>query len=228
MPQIVKVDGSWLVLACPICRREYRREISELWAGRNNKTQYGTSCSKSCMTKRRSIVNPASFKAAGDKMRGLPKPGPRARGIPREPLSLEHREAISTTLSRMRWAPPVRKGNGSGMTPAEAAISQVMADLSFEWNCAVSLGSRQPRYPTNYKLDFGHRAAKVGLELDGESHGLVSRQTQDRKKEAKLAELGWRVFRIPNSAILSLSGTFTLKDATTILPAEFWSTIART
>ncbi len=227
VPQLARVDGSWLVLTCPICSKEYRREISNMWYEMGKGTRYGTTCSKSCMTRRRFLARPETFEASAEKQRGVPRTGPRGRGMLRGPLSQAHRDAVSATLKEMGWAPPIRRGNGTGQTPAEAAIYDVMIALGFEWNCAVSLGGRQPGYPTNYKLDFGHRSLRVGLELDGNSHVLISRQAQDRKKESKLSELGWLVFRLPNSAILSLSGTFTLKDAMTILPAEFWFTIAR-
>ena len=227
-PEIVKVAGSCLVLRCPICQGEYSKKICVLWRAREQQTSTGTTCSKSCMTKRRLLVNPDSFKAAGEKMRGRPKLGPRAAGIPRGPLSEEHKAAVSRTLRWKGHRPPVRKGNGTGMTPSESLVWPVLQMLGFEWNVAVSLGQRQPGYPTNYKLDFGHRQLKVGLELDGQSHRAEIRQKQDRKKEAKLAEFGWSVFRLQNAALEHLSSTFTLKDAMTILPAEFWSTIART
>lgn len=227
VPQTAKVDGRYLLLECQMCGKEYSREICNFWYEMKKGSKWGTTCSKSCMSLRRVKYQPESFAAAAEKQRGVPKRGPRGRGIPRGPLSLAHREAVSATLKAMEWAPTVRKGNGTGLTPAEAMIFQVMRSLGFEWNVAVSLGKRQPGYPTNYKLDFGHKKLKIGLEVDGNSHVLVSRKALDRKKEAKLAELGWSVFRVSNAAILSLSGTFTLKDAMTILPEEFWSITAK-
>ncbi len=227
-PKIVKVDGYWLILACPICQKEYKREISMLyWTSNQTTSNLGLTCSKSCMVRRRFTLHPEAFQAAGLKQKGVARVGRHGRGVPRGPLSQAHRDAVSETLRKMEWAPTVRKGNGTGLTPAEAVIHPTMLELGFEWNCAVSLGERQPGYPTNYKLDFGHRQHLVGVEIDGHTHRTVVGQTRDRKKEERLAELGWSMFRIPNERLLPLSGIFTSRDAMTILPPEFWSIIAK-
>jgi hypothetical protein len=102
------------------------------------------------------------------------------------------------------------------MAKAEQLISEVLP-VGWVWNYPVALGGRQPGYPTNYKLDFAWPHLKVGLEVDGNSHTAAARQMQDRKKEAKLAELGWSVFRISNVQAERLSTTLKLKEHLTIL-----------
>jgi very-short-patch-repair endonuclease len=59
----------------------------------------------------------------------------------------------------------------------------------------------------------------MGLEVDGNSHTATVRQMQDRKKEAKLAELGWSVFRISNAQTEKLYLTLKLREHLTTLLA---------
>jgi len=57
-------------------------------------------------------------------------------------------------------------------------------------------------YPTHYKLDLADPEIMLGIEVDGSSHGLLSRQEQDRKKTAFLEALGWTILRFPNRQVL--------------------------
>ena len=102
------------------------------------------------------------------------------------------------------------------MTKAEQLIAEVLP-AGWEWNYPVALGKRQPGFPTNYKLDFAWPHLKIGLEVDGGSHTLLVRQAQDRKKEKKLAELGWSVSRISNAQTAKLFTTSRLKEHLTTL-----------
>jgi len=227
--EIVKEDRYFITLRCVMCQTEFEKKISLMAYAMRHKKPLGTACSKTCKAHRRALLYPESYKAAGLKMKGIPKPGPRGAGKTRMPLSDAHRAAVSATLKAKSHRPPVRKGNGTGMTPMEAKLWPLLISLGFVWNHAVSLGAKHEKgYPFCYKLDFALPDEKVGLEVDGLSHNLISRQAQDRKKVEKLAELGWRVFRVKNSQVESLSSTSTLLDVMTIMPEEFSSIIART
>jgi very-short-patch-repair endonuclease len=103
-------------------------------------------------------------------------------------------------------APSVRGGNGTGMTPCEKLLSAHLP-TGYIWNYAIKLGGRHPGYPTCYKVDFGNPKTKHAIEVDGGSHGSKERRLQDRKKEAKLRELGWSVSRITNREVLRKYGT---------------------
>jgi very-short-patch-repair endonuclease len=106
------------------------------------------------------------------------------------------------------------------MTPMEALILPHLPE-GWVWNYPVPLGKRQPGYPTCYKLDFAYPEKKLGLEVDGASHQMASRKTQDQKKELKLAEFGWKVLRITNADVARLSLTSKLKEhLTTLLAAD--------
>lgn len=109
------------------------------------------------------------------------------------------REKISRQLKAMNHRPSVRGGNGQGMTPPQSMLLEILGD-SWQAELCVSLGKRTPGYPTHYKLDLGNSDLKVGIELDGNSH--YSRKALDRKKDEKLASLGWTVLRFWNHQIL--------------------------
>ena len=64
-------------------------------------------------------------------------------------------------------------------------------------NFAVRTGGGKG-YPNHYKVDVAWPHLKMGVEMDGDSHGALSRQAQDRKKEAKLFSLGWVILRVKN------------------------------
>lgn len=222
-PKIVRVDGFFLWMTCPMCGKEYSKRLSLLtWAVRQG-NQTGMACSRHCGTKRRAVLTPEVFTRMGEARRGVPATGKRARGVPQGPYSDERRAQISKTLRALGHKPPVRGGNGTGMTPAEALLAPYLESQGFQWNLSIGLGKgcRQAGYPPGYKVDFGCRARKLALEVDGQSHRLRVRQEQDRKKEARLQELGWSVFRVVNEEVLTLFSTSKSPDVRTILPAAF-------
>jgi hypothetical protein len=138
-------------------------------------------------------------KKMADKLRGRPSWN---KGLP---WSEAHKERISLQCKARGQRPVVRGGNGH-VAPAEAAVRE-MLPAAWEFNLAVP--TKQPRgsgYPTCYKVDFGNLRTKTVLEVDGGSHR--SRALLDAKKDAFLASLGWRVFRISNATALSKYSIF--------------------
>jgi hypothetical protein len=128
----------------------------------------------------------------------------------------EIRDKVSATLRQMGWKPKVQGGNGHGPTWHEQALATAIG-----WDLSVIVPTRQPRgsgYPTHYKIDVGHRGLRVGIEVDGMSHVLRTRQAQDRKKEAFLATRGWHILRFTNAEIA--------RDLTRCVQAV-WSTISK-
>ena len=178
-----------------------------IW-GMENNLPTGLTCSKSCARKRWHLANPNKSVFCN-----MP---PEQRGRPSGPKTAAHRAKLSAVAKAKGHKPPIRGGNGTGMTSTELLISEVLP-AGWVWNFPVALGKRQQGYPTNYKLDFAWHQHKIGLEVDGNSHTAAARQMQDWKKEAKLAELGWKVFRISNAQAVKLSTTSKLKEHLTIL-----------
>jgi very-short-patch-repair endonuclease len=54
-----------------------------------------------------------------------------------------------------------------------------------------------------YSLDFACLAARLAIEIDGEAHNRGNRPARDEARDAYLAILGFRTFRIPAREILS-------------------------
>lgn len=126
------------------------------------------------------------------------------------------RAKISRTLKLRGHGPSVRGGNGRGLTVPQQRLLDVLGP-TWEPEFPLSLGPREPGYPTHYKLDLAHRGLRVGIELDGSSHR--SRRHLDAKKDAKLVSLGWTVLRFWNETILDWldSGTPTDGSVSTTL-----------
>lgn len=112
----------------------------------------------------------------------------------------EVREKVSRRLREMNHRPSVRGGNGTGMTVPQSIL---LGFLGEGWipEFALSLGRRTPGFPTCYKLDLANVGRRIAIEVDGNTHH--ARKDQDRKKEDKLASLGWTVLRFWNRDILT-------------------------
>ena len=208
-PKILQEEGLFLRMSCLVCETPYLIRKSQYAWNRAKGTQTGLTCSPSCGRKRWHLLNPGAsvFNRMPPEQRGKPK------GVVR---SEAYKRKMSESHKAKGLKPTVRGGNGTGMTEAEKVVRTALPDC-WIWNYPVALGKRQPGYPTNYKLDFADPKTKRGLEVDGGSHGVMERKLQDRKKETKLAELGWTVFRVSNAEVRRLSTTSRLKAHLTTL-----------
>ncbi len=120
----------------------------------------------------------------------------------RNPMRLaENRAKVSATLKAMGHQPIVRGGNGQSSPEAVRRLSDALG-----WPCeiVVRTGFRSGTggLSNHYKLDIANEAMKIGIEVDGGSHGLLSRREQDQKKEAFLIGCGWTVLRFYNAAVM--------------------------
>ena len=83
------------------------------------------------------------------------------------------------------------------MTPPEIALwlalRQNEAGLRFRRQHAVG----------NYVLDFGCLAARLAIEIDGESHERGDRPYRDAVRDATLTRAGFRTLRLPAAAVLA-------------------------
>lgn len=212
-PSVLSEEGLFLRMSCPVCANKYLLQKSKWAWNRARGTRVGLTCSKSCARKKYHAENPGAsyFNRMPEEQRGNPS------GTTRTP---EQRAHLSRLAKARAHHPPYRGGNGTGMSPAERVVSQCLPP-GWVWNYPVALGKRQPDFPTNYKLDFAHPTSRLGLEIDGSSHTAAARKAQDRKKEAKLASLGWSVYRLSNAEALRLFSTSKLTEhLTTLLKAR--------
>ena len=202
---------SWTEVLCPVCERLFPATNSSL----NNIARNGLkqkTCSKSCALKRMHRERPDLARAASEMGRlrkGVPSWN---SGVPCRP---ETKEKLSESGKRRKAVfLEIRRGNGTGMTEAEALLRTVLPN-EFIWSYPIALGRRQEGYPTNYKLDFANPTTRVGIEVDGVSHMNSIGRSRDQKKEEKLAELGWSVLRISNRQIFQMFGILKSKDVLT-------------
>lgn len=162
-------------------------------------------CSRSCASKmrweehpewrermRKVGCRPETIKRLRDAM---DDPGTRAMMYEKVYNNPEVREKIRLSNQARGW-PGYQGGNGTGPSRHEAAVG---AALGWPTNTRVTVGDGERPY--HYEIDVANVVLKVGVELDGRSHNDPERQKQDRRKEARLAALGWRIIRFTNDEV---------------------------
>jgi hypothetical protein len=102
--------------------------------------------------------------------------------------------------------PTLTGGNGTGLTtPQELLLRQLGEEFTPEYSIGLK---KEPGYPKKYSADLACSRLKLIIELDGHSHWGKPRQELDRKRDTKLASLGWTTLRFQNETVLTdLSGT---------------------
>src|SRR4029077_1779121 len=199
-PNVVSVESSLVSMKCKFCGTIFQRRTAYArWQFLN--LGIIPLCTKSCKVRQQFIDNPELRKISSQTMKRIGRPGWN-RGMPWP----EEFRAASSKLRKKRGikiSPENRGGNGRGLTQMEKLLQTVLP-ITFIPNYAISLGKRQPGYPTNYKVDFGDPDTLMAIEVDGGSH--YGRKAQDRKKDAKLTGLGWSVLRITNQQVAAMFG----------------------
>jgi hypothetical protein len=194
------------------------------WCGAEFKTKgRGTNrfCDKSCSAKWRmnqpehaaKVHTPETHRKIGDGIKAWYDSGTpsalanieRTRAM--KPMSDPAvRAKVSERLREIGHCPPIQGGNGRPL-PLPQRILLELLGAGWEPEYAISLGKRQEGYPTCYKVDLGNPGLKIAIEADGFSHVALKRRAMDRKKDDKLAELGWTVLRFSNQEILNSAGS---------------------
>ncbi|GAB6061169.1 HsdR family type I site-specific deoxyribonuclease [Desulfonatronum parangueonense] len=82
-------------------------------------------------------------------------------------------------------------------TPAEEILWELLRNRQF-----FGYKFRRQHQIGDYIVDFYCHAAKLVIEVDGSIHDVPVKQTKDKKKQAYLRGLGYKIFRIPNASIL--------------------------
>lgn len=108
---------------------------------------------------------------------------------------------VSASLRAIGHKPPVRGGNGTGLTRPQSALLKILGQ-GWTAEAAITLGGRIPGYPTCYKVDLGNREMMLAIECDGNKHCSPTQRAIDSKKDQKLGSLGWTVLRFSNKEIL--------------------------
>lgn len=118
----------------------------------------------------------------------------------------ETRDKVSRTLKKIGHKPPIRGGNGTGMTEPQRILLNELnkQDESFRDEVVVKTMpyTHEFKSPYGYKVDIGSRKHKLAIEVDGSSHNTLKRIKCDKKKTEVLNLKGWRVLRFTNQQIM--------------------------
>jgi very-short-patch-repair endonuclease len=122
--------------------------------------------------------------------------------------SEESRLKMQKTLKAIKHGPKVRGGNGTGLTKPQSMAVQALGSQWFTEVVICTMKSSKQGYPHHYKVDVANKELMIAIELDGPSHGSLKRQSQDRKKDSLLRNLGWKVLRLKNEEAMNLFTTY--------------------
>jgi hypothetical protein len=103
------------------------------------------------------------------------------------------REKMRATLAEIGHKPRIRGGNGMSTPEPQRVLAELLG-----WPMESIVAPGDGERPYHYKLDIAHPAMKVCVEVDGGSHYSLARQTSDRRRDERLARLGWLTFRFSN------------------------------
>lgn len=95
-------------------------------------------------------------------------------------------------LGEKRWT-------GKGLT-----IPQLLLFQALDWlpEKVIKTKKVMDEVPHFYRVDLAHPSLSLAIEVDGIGHNGDGRRL-DRKKEACLKLLGWKVFRVTNKEVLA-------------------------
>ena len=91
---------------------------------------------------------------------------------------------------------PFRKGLRKRLTPSEASLWSLLKNKQ-----AFGLKFRRQTSIENFIVDFYCAELKMIIELDGEPHFTQEQADKDRKRDKRLVELGYKVFRYENVVV---------------------------
>ena len=100
-----------------------------------------------------------------------------------------------------------RGGNGQGPTKHETLL---LERLGSGWTCNGIIATGSGRPPHHYKVDLINQELGTIIEVDGRSHESADRKRQDRKKDTWLKAHGWKVIRLTNKEVLTLTNDLLL------------------
>lgn len=116
------------------------------------------------------------------------------------------RSKMSASLRARGHQPPVRGGNGRGLTEPQRLLAE---RLGWPTELIVPTGnptvgpSHIPGLPSHYKLDIADPELMIAVEVDGGSHCSLERKDQDRRKGEWLTGEGWTVLRFSNQEVMA-------------------------
>jgi Protein of unknown function (DUF559) len=123
--------------------------------------------------------------------------------------SVQGRRALADKGDIRRFGKPYRPptyvnrgGNGTGPSRHESLLLERLGDGWVSQFVVLTVG-RKNGLPNHYKIGVADPEAMIAVEVDGSSH--AHRKEQDERKDAFLQSLGWKVVRLTNREVLSLT-----------------------
>jgi len=185
----------FVIMNCSVCNAETKLIGAAKWYFETKGRGY---CSKECSKAYRSEVSSATMARTNREHAS-------ARMTTKNPMrKAETRAKVSMTLRGMKHKPQQQGGNGKQPPMAELILETLFEGMGFVMQPAIKTraSGTAERFPASYKPDLGHWGLKIAIEADGPSHGALSRQAQDAKKDAFLRGIGWTVLRFTNRQIM--------------------------
>jgi hypothetical protein len=190
-----------LLAHCSYCEKEYEKLGALKYCSKECKDKAGTKtfvCEWCSHDFQRKHIGNAKYRFCGSSCASKHK-----RSLNNPMHNIEYRNKMKQTLKRLGHKPKVQGGNGRGTTlPQEIVLNMLKNDWIVEYVLVLGIyGGKE--YPNHYKIDIANPSLKIAIEIDGASHQAIERKVQDRKKENKLKEMGWKVIRFKNNEVLN-------------------------
>lgn len=111
-------------------------------------------------------------------------------------VRIRHAEGIRRAIEARRGFSPTH-GNGQEPGLVTQLMWEILEPKGFVREHSIPTKSAGiPGLPLCYKVDFGHPARRIAVELDGPYHRQAYQRRRDAKKDNALRALGWTVLRI--------------------------------
>src|SRR3990167_7292750 len=116
-------------------------------------------------------------------------------------LNLVTVQKMRDSLKRIGHCPKIRMGNGKAISEPQRLLAEALG-WEIEFIYPTKAGHRNGVFPNHYKIDIANQNLMIAVEVDGNSHGLISRQQQDARKADLLSLHGWTVLRFSNKMVM--------------------------
>jgi len=187
------IDMKQIIMNCTICGKETiltkHKRLSFLKTGRGY-------CSKKCSNAYRAKISSITMSRTNKKYAKAFSLRMKKNNPMNNPVI---REKVSSKLKAIGHRPHIRGGNGKGPTIHQLALANAIGwDMEVSIKTGMKKGSGMPYV---YKIDIANEILKIGVEVDGNSHGTLINQERDKRKTEFLTGLGWKILRFKNIEI---------------------------
>jgi hypothetical protein len=113
--------------------------------------------------------------------------------------SADVRKKVSDSHKASGCRPVQQGGNGRGLTEPQAAILSWFPFMVAEY--PVTWGVYKDGRAAYSVLDLADVDLRINIEADGASHRTLKARKRDLARDARLARVGWRVYRVSNEDV---------------------------